>query len=105
MRIASLDTPVIVQKATRTVDGSGQAVTSFTDEATVWAKVEDTGASEAEEANRIQGLRSVRVTVRYYAGLTMRHRLLIGGLIHDITGIANVGRNEQTIINAVTREQ
>lgn len=105
MRIASLDTPVIIQKATRTVDGSGQAVTSFANEATVWAMVEDAGASESEEANRIQGLRTFRVTVRYYGGLTMRHRLFIDNTVHDITGIANVGRNEITIINTVTREQ
>lgn len=105
MRIASLDTPVIIQKATRTVDGSGQSVTSFADEATVWAMVEDTGASESEEANRIQGFCTFRITVRHYSGLTMRHRLYIDNMVHDITGIANVGRKELTIINTVTREQ
>ncbi|MBN2744519.1 MAG: phage head closure protein [Marinilabiliaceae bacterium] len=105
MHIGLLDTPLTIQQPTRTTSSMGQPVTTFADVATVWARIEETGASEATEANRAQSIYSARVTIRHYPDITMRHRLMIDGQPHEITGIQNTGRRQFSILTVIRRDQ
>ncbi len=73
----------------------GQEVDSWAPIATapeMWARVEPLTGDERWDAQVELGKSPYRVTVRYRADLTVRHRLvdLRTGLIHDIQSIADV---------------
>lgn len=71
----------------------------------MWANVVETGASETQEANHTQSVHSVRITMRGYPTLTMRHRIIIDAEPYEITGIQNTGKKQFTEINAIRRDK
>lgn len=68
---------VTVQERAASQGTTGEAVLSWSDVATVRALVETVGGSEAVYAGRVVADASHRVTLRYYPGLTTKHRLLL----------------------------
>ena len=105
MIIGQLDTRITIQQATTTKDGRGQAVTTYTNWCEVWAKVDETSATETDSANRQQGVRNYTVTIRHRDGLTMKNRLLYNSNPMEITSITNQGRKQYIEISAVKREK
>lgn len=105
MEAGKLDRRIIIQSPIFTTDTRGQAVTTFADTATVWANVEETGANEAEQANRLQGSRNYTIIIRYRASLTAKNRIVFGTTNLEITGLTTKGRNQYIEISAVSREK
>ena len=85
---------VELQRQTTTRDSFGGVVTGWTKLADLWASVNQTGVSTAFEndAKRDVALRTARFRIDWRAGLRETDRLIYGGLIWDIKGIAEIGR-------------
>ena len=94
-----------IQAPSVTKDGRGQAITTFADWQTVWAKVKETASAENDNANRLQGVKNYAVTIRHFSGITLKHRLLYNGNTLDITSLVNQGRNQYIEITAISREK
>ena len=105
MEAGKLDKRITIQSPVFTTDSRGQAVTSFVNLATVWANVEETGSSEAEQTNRMQGTRNYAITIRYMANLTAKNRIVYGTNNLEITSLTTKGRNQYIEIIAVSREK
>jgi SPP1 family predicted phage head-tail adaptor len=88
---------ILVPATTR--DASGDAVPSFADGSTVWAAVEPEESGEVWRADRAEQTSSVKVTMRYRAGLTTRHRLRVNGRdVYAIDSVTNPdGRRRETV--------
>ena len=88
---------VQLQRAEITRDSTfGSEVETWVDVAEVWASVNQTGTSEKFEndAHRAIAKRSAQITIRWRPGVLETMRVLFGGLIWDIEGIAESGRRE-----------
>lgn len=65
-----------------------------------WAAIEPVAAAGREYplAAAIQADATVRVTLRYFPGLTPRHRLTLGGRVFEVKGVElDDGKREWTV--------
>ena len=67
---------VEIQAGTETQNEFGEPVVVWATAATVWAAVEPLSGRERTEAVQVQADATIRVTMRYYPGLTTKHRLI-----------------------------
>lgn len=67
---------VTIQQNTTTPDSQGGRASSWGTLATVWARVDASGAEESIGAEAIQSLVNYRVTIRYRADVSPSMRLL-----------------------------
>ena len=76
-----------LQKPTYTTDDAGAVMpTTWTTQASVWAKVEPLSDSMSAQAAQAFGSISHRVTIRYYSGITSGWRMLYGSRVLDVVG-------------------
>lgn len=93
MRAGRLRHRVALQRATETANSFNEPVVSWSTLATVWGAVEPISGKEFFAAQQVQSSVSHRITVRYYAGLTTKDRVLwtdpstSGQRIFDINAI------------------
>jgi SPP1 family predicted phage head-tail adaptor len=90
-RIGELKHRIQIQRETQEPDGQGGQEVSWSDVATVWAKIEPVSASERLYTRQIQYQRTHKVIIRYLAGLTddvnNNYRFLFDGRTFQIKGI------------------
>jgi head-tail adaptor len=72
-----------------TIGEGGEPAGQYADVTTRRAKVEDLTGRELEHAKAVSQETSVLVTMRYYAGLTAKHRLKHGSRALDIEAVTN----------------
>ena len=90
MRSADLRQVLVLQSPPSGVGDRGQQTGSWSDVATVRAKVESLSGDEAQQAHQLAGQVSHRVTFRYRSRMTVRQRFKLGsrylniGYINDI---------------------
>lgn len=89
MKAGKLRQRVEIQARTTTQDSFGAPVPSWATVATVWANVLDQGSRELWQAQQVRPDLTTLVTIRYYAGLTPRHRIKYGSRILNIDSVAN----------------
>lgn len=80
---------VEIQSRTTTRGTRGQETGTWATVATVWAKVEPLSGAEVTQARQQFASASHRVTIRYYAGLTPKHRFLFGDRALNIEFVQN----------------
>lgn len=78
IRAGELNRRIALQSVTRTADEGGGATSAWATFATVWAKVEPLDGRERYEAQQVESAVNHRVTIRYRADVTARHRVLYG---------------------------
>lgn len=81
---------VTLQAATDTTDAIGGLVRSWTDVATVWARVEEMSAREQYHREQIQSSANFAVTIRYRADVTTKNRVIWRGRRFEIVGRPNL---------------
>ena len=94
-----LNTKVELQRRTITEDAYGQQIETWTKLADMFAKVEPlvgreyiAGGAEASEVK-------LKVTIRFYAGLTATDRVVIGGDAFEIVDAQNIRfRNREHLL-------
>jgi SPP1 family predicted phage head-tail adaptor len=90
LAVGPLRQRVTIQVNTPTTDTYGQTVDVWTDEAERWARIEPNVGAPYVQADQLRNLSSHRITLRFYSGLTPRHRVLFGDRVFNITGCINV---------------
>lgn len=81
---------VTLQQRTPGVDALGQAVEAWATVAEVWAAVEPLRGREFFAAAQTQAPTTVRITIRYLAGVAPFMRALWEGIPHDIEAVIDV---------------
>lgn len=90
MQSGSLRHRIDIQAQTQGQDSSGFPTASWATVATVWGQISALRGTERVLAAQVQAAASHRVTLRFYAGLTTKHRLQYSGRTFNITFVNNV---------------
>ena len=68
----------------------------------VWCSVESLNASERVQGDRVRGILSHKITLRYRPDLTSKHRLVGDGRTFNIDGTREgEGRRQWTVVSAM----
>lgn len=88
-----------VNTPVKQLDGSKKE--TWTTLKTVWAKIITEGGKEFFTAQKLNAEVNAVFQIRYFSGLTVKHRILYGTRVFDVLYINNVGeRNEEYLISA-----
>lgn len=98
MRPGTLRHRVEIQALTVTEDDIGNQVYEWQTIATVWASVEPLKGREYWAAAQIQAETTVKVTIRYLAGITTAHRVEFGEKLYDIQSIIDPEERNRELI-------
>ena len=102
MKAGELRHVVEIQAPVETKDLHGQIVVTFPAEATRRAKIEPLSGREAFYASAVQPLQTHRVTLRYYATLTPKNRIVWGTRTFNIAAVHHTDeRQQETIADCV----
>ena len=105
MRAGSLDEWVEIQERVETVKPGGHESVAWRAVARVWASVEQLKAEEKVEAQTTRGFMTHRIRMRYYPGLTAKHRITHDGVEFNIDSVVQgFGRRRETQALAVQVE-
>ena len=88
---------VAVQSVAQVSDGQGGFIETWSTVATVWCEITPVSNYERIEAMKLASPVSHKVNMRFYRGLTTKHRLLFGARIFSIKEIIN--KNEDSSIH------
>lgn len=92
---ARMNQRVSIQAVTQTSDGQGGFSESWATIGTVWALIEPANGYEKMQAMQQSSPISHKITIRFYRGLTTKHRLLFGERIFAIKEVLNVNESSQ----------
>jgi len=87
-KISELRQRIKFQALSRTPDGQGGWLESWSDFTEVWAKVTPTSARERQFSQQIQPTTTHKIVIRWMEGLTTEMRILFEGRILQIHGIS-----------------
>jgi SPP1 family predicted phage head-tail adaptor len=88
-KIGPMRNRVEIQSRTVAQDSYGQAVPTWTTLATVAAEVLPLSGREMWQAQQARPQVTHKVTIRFYSGLTAKHRLLFDGATLNIDSVLN----------------
>lgn len=102
MRAGPLRHQLLVQTKVETRDADGAVTITYTDLATVWGQVAPLSGSKTVSRDRVEATTVYRIRMRYFAGLTASHRILLGSRVFQITAIQNVEeRGIEWVVTAI----
>lgn len=97
---------VTIQARTVAQNSYGEAVQTWTTVATRWGNLEPLSGREVWQAQQVRPDVTHRVTLRYYDGLTPKHRVVIDGQTFGVVAVVNPdGRkrfHELTCVQEIT---
>lgn len=79
-----------LESASRTPDGGGGAVETWTAVAQVWGRIEPTGGMEIADADGLGGRITHEITLRYRAGVAPAMRLISGNRRFEIVAVIDI---------------
>ena len=95
---------VTIQATTAVQDSSGSYPESWSDVATVWARMRPISGREFFAAEQAQSEVTHEVTIRFRRGISPANRLLFDGRVFDIGAVINADeRNEWMILYCTER--
>lgn len=103
MRAGTLDRTILIQRATEVRDDLGVVSTTWATLATVRAALIQASTSEYLQGAGLQGDAAVIFRTRFLEGVTVRDRVLYGGIAHDIQEVKEIGRRKGLEIRTVAR--
>lgn len=84
MQIGRLNKRIAIQSMSLQSDGAGGGTSVWTTEAVVWGAIEPLSAREVYEGERVNGILTHRITMRYREGVTPSKRLVYDGRVFNI---------------------
>lgn len=101
VQIAELRHRITFQRIAQVTDGMGGFTTTWSDVATVWAKVEPVSASERLISEKLETQRSHKVKIRYRSDITTDMRFTFNSRTFQVKGVHNPDeRRVYTFIDA-----
>ena len=105
LRSGDLRRIVEVQSSSEVKDALGGTTFSRTTDNTRYANIEQLTADEKKDHEQLQGSNTVKITMRYYAGLDISNRIKYGTRIFNILSVDNVWeRNHVTTAIAIEEQ-
>lgn len=89
MQAGTIRHRVDIQAHGETRAENGEVIATWTSIATVWASVEPLSGRELWQAQQVQSEATIRVRLRYFSGVTTKHRLKFGERLLDIKAVIN----------------
>jgi SPP1 family predicted phage head-tail adaptor len=89
-RIGELRQRVTLQQPNDVPDGAGGFTRSWSDLASVWARIEPLSGAERLRAVQLESAVSHRVTLRYREGVSASLRLKFGARVFNIRAVINL---------------
>jgi len=105
MRAGPLDRRIMIQVKTLTQNDTGAEVESWVTFAEVFAQKTDLRGDELQRAQQLAAETTTRWRIRHFEGLRNDMRILSGGQVYEITGIAELGRRDGLEISSFARVQ
>lgn len=105
IRASELRHKVELQRATQATGTLGQASRTWSRLDDVWAKIETLTGREAEQARKTFADAKIKITMRYYAGLTSEDRVRFGTRIFPIGLVDNVEERNREHVLYCTEER
>lgn len=96
---SAMDKRVSLQVVTQTPDGQGGYTEAWVTVANVWADIVPVSGYERMEAMKLESPLSHKVTLRYYPGITTKHRILWEGRVLQIKEVIN--KDEQNVMHVL----
>ncbi len=84
-----MDCRVILQNVAFTSDGQGGQTETWTDTATIWAKIEPLKAWERMQAMQMQSPVTHKITIRYRSDVTSKSRIKFNDRIMWVKEVIN----------------
>lgn len=104
MRAGRLRAKMTVQAATESKDARGSVSQSWGTVGYAWADIAPQSGTEQTSAAQREGSLTSVVRMRYYSGLTPKHRLLYGSRTFDILSVADPdGRRRDMDVTVIER--
>ena len=91
--IAELDRRIQFQTYSASLNVYGEESLSWSELATVWAKLDWTGSDETEDGDQEVTGTDIVATIRRRSDINTKQRVLYNSKYYDITGIVDVSRN------------
>jgi SPP1 family predicted phage head-tail adaptor len=88
---------ITIQVIAQTADGQGGYSDAWSTFATLWAKIEQVSGKEAYQAMQIESPAVYKMTIRYIAGVTTKHRVLFGTRTFNINRVNNINEADEYI--------
>jgi len=106
MAIGQLDRQIILANYTETADAVGYMSKSWTDAATVWAKVVTQSGTEGQDNQQEIARSRVMFTIRFRNDITIDEstRIEYKSDYYDIVSIKEIGREEYLELTATKRD-
>ena len=89
MQIGDLNRRIEVLESRVKKDAYGGEVVEWIPVGRVWAKIEPGSGTEILNAQQVQAENPTKITVRFYAGLTVMERIRYGDKLYEIIGISD----------------
>lgn len=80
---------ITIQAENPSADNYGGYSLSWSDVTTVWGRVQPLRGAEQYEAMRTEAQTQYTIRIRYYSGLTEKHRFKLGTRVFNIRAILN----------------
>lgn len=103
MRAGELDRRVQLQTREETDDEAGEPVVTWTDFAQVWAAVEPQSGSEFVTEAQPHAVGTVRIRIRYLAGVQEKMRAVYDGVPYDIKSVRNIDEQRKEMYLIATK--
>lgn len=85
-----LNRRITLQARSTSKSAFGAQVATWSDVATVWARIEPRAGAEPIEAGSLRGVLSHVIRIRYRSGVVPAMRVLYGSRILDVTSVVDV---------------
>lgn len=90
MESGQLRKRIVIQTNTPAQDAAGQPIASWADTTTRWGSIEPLSGRELMQIQAVMASATHRVRMRYYSGLTVKHRLKFGTRYLEINSLRNL---------------
>ena len=85
-----LRVPVVLQRKTRTADGSGGFAVTWNTYATIRAHIMTRPGREVVIADRLTATQTIRAVIRYRKDVNETDRAVFEGKVHQIRSVSNI---------------
>ncbi len=93
-----LNKMITIQSAVETQSAIGEVTTTWQLMATVWAGITPLVGAELYRLKSVDAKISVKVRIRYIAGISTKMRLLYGSRVLNILSIVNIREKDKEIV-------